>query len=62
MTDRHRRLLELLEDTLDQADIRLTAAAKTRLRWTLTDLADADHLELIQLAEKDRHPSSHPMR
>ena len=49
MTDleRHRLLLELLEDALDAADVTLTAAAKTRLRWTLTDIADADHLELI---------------
>ena len=51
---RHALLLDLLEDALDQADIRLTAAAKVRLRFAIADVADADHLELIRV---ERAPS-----
>ena len=60
--DRHRRLLELIDDALDQADIRLTVAARTRLRFALTDIADADHLHLTRhdtAADRKSSPGAH---
>ena len=45
---RHARLLDLVDEALDSADIRLSSAARVRLRFMLVDIADADEVHLVR--------------